>query len=138
MRAYCERHLIEPMSACNNSQHDRPYKYQLTNLQLKSLLQTNVARPIFWSICLLPPPPCTRVKTRPTTNKQTFRIPHITHRSAVSFRTFHSAFYLPHSAIPHFTNSRSVVSVVRAWSGAMMRTTRRLACHTAVLGRAIA
>jgi len=28
----------------------------------------------------------------------TFRIPHITHRSAVTFRIFHSAFYLPHSA----------------------------------------
>jgi len=34
-------------------------------------------------------------------------------------------------------NDRLVFSVVRAWSGAMTRTTRRLAGHTVVLGRAV-
>jgi len=48
--------------------------------------------------------PCEELKTHPTAVRATFRIPHITHRSAVTFRTFHSAFYLPHAAIPHFTS----------------------------------
>jgi len=34
-------------------------------------------------------------------------------------------------------NDRPVVSVVRACSGALMRTTMRLAGHTAVLGWAV-
>jgi len=34
-------------------------------------------------------------------------------------------------------NDRPVVSVVRAWSGALTRTTMRLAGHTAVLGWAV-
>ena len=34
-------------------------------------------------------------------------------------------------------NERPVVSVVRAWSGALTQTTWRLAGHTAVLGRAV-
>jgi len=34
-----------------------------------------------------------------------FRIPQITHHSAVLFRTVRSAFYFPHSAIPHFTDT---------------------------------
>jgi len=40
----------------------------------------------------------------------TFRIPHFTHHSAEDFRTVHSAFYFPHSAIPHFTGTRSIMS----------------------------
>ena len=32
---------------------------------------------------------------------------------------------------------RPVVSIVRAWSGALTRTTRHLAGHTAVLGRTV-
>jgi len=35
-------------------------------------------------------------------------------------------------------NDRPFVSVIRAWSGALTRTTRRLAWYTAVLGRAVA
>jgi len=35
-------------------------------------------------------------------------------------------------------NDQPVVSVVRAWSGALTRTTRILAGHTAVLGWAVA
>jgi len=35
-------------------------------------------------------------------------------------------------------NDRPVISVVRAWSGALTRTTRCLAGHTAVLGRTVA
>jgi len=35
-------------------------------------------------------------------------------------------------------NDRPVVSVVRAWSGALTRTTRHLAGHMAVLGQAVA
>jgi len=35
-------------------------------------------------------------------------------------------------------NDRQVVSVVHAWSGALMWTTRCLAGHTTVLGRAAA
>jgi len=35
-------------------------------------------------------------------------------------------------------NDRPVVSIVLAWSGALTRTTRRLAGHTAVLGLAAA
>jgi len=42
--------------------------------------------------------PALRVKMHPTADRATFRIPHITHRSTVSFRTLHTAFYLPHSA----------------------------------------
>jgi len=82
--------------------------FQSWNLQLRSLLQTNVARPIFWSICLPPPPslhPAPRVKTHQTADSATFRILHITHRSAVIFHTFHSAFFLLHAANLHFTNS---------------------------------
>jgi len=48
-----------------------------------------------------PPPPlhlAARVKTHPTADWATFRIPHITHRSTEIFRTFHSTFYLLHSA----------------------------------------
>jgi len=37
---------------------------------------------------------------------QSFRIPHITHRSAAYFRTIHSANYFPHSAFPQITNAR--------------------------------
>jgi len=47
-------------------------------------------------------PTPSEIKTHPTADSATFRIPHITHRSAVTFRTFHPAFYLPHSA---FRNS---------------------------------
>jgi len=42
--------------------------------------------------------PAPHLKTYPTADWETFHIPHITHRSAVIFCTFHSAFYLPHSA----------------------------------------
>jgi len=35
-------------------------------------------------------------------------------------------------------NDRPVIGVVRAWTGTLTRTTRRLAGHTAVLGRAVA
>jgi len=35
-------------------------------------------------------------------------------------------------------SDRPVVSIVRAWSGALMRTTRHLAGITAVLWRAVA
>jgi len=35
-------------------------------------------------------------------------------------------------------NDQPVVSIVPAWSGALTRTTRRLAGHMAVLGRAVA
>jgi len=34
-----------------------------------------------------------------------FRIAQITHHSTVVFRAVRSAFYFPHSAIPHFTNT---------------------------------
>ena len=66
--------------------------------------------PIFWSTLLSHPHPSTpheRLKTHLTANRATFRIPYITHRSAVTFRTFHSTFYfrIPHAAILHFTNS---------------------------------
>ena len=79
------------------------------NLQLKSVLE-NVPMPIFWSTLLSHPHPSTpheRLKTHLTANRATFRIPYITHRSAVTFRTFHSTFYfrIPHAAILHFTNS---------------------------------
>jgi len=37
--------------------------------------------------------------------KLAFRIPHFTHHFAADFRTVHSAFYFPHSAIPHFTGN---------------------------------
>jgi len=52
-----------------------------------------------------------RVKGWKCIRPLTFCIPHITHRSAVTFRTFHSAFYLPHAAIPHFTNLLQPVNV---------------------------
>ena len=50
--------------------------------------------------------PC--VKLHPTADKATFRIPHSTHRSVVTFCTFHSAlFCILHSAfrMPQFHNS---------------------------------
>jgi len=37
-----------------------------------------------------------------------FRIPHFTHRSASVSALFDSAFYFPHSTIPHFTNTQLV------------------------------
>jgi len=51
-------------------------------------LQTNVR--IFWSVGLRLRPLHPRVKLHPTADRATFRIPHITHRSAVTFHTFHS------------------------------------------------
>ena len=35
-----------------------------------------------------------------------------THHSARAFRTFHSAFYFPHSTFPHYTDTRANNSVV--------------------------
>jgi len=80
---------------------------QSWNLQLKSPLQTNAARPILYSGLYAYPyhHPCTPCENASDRWQGNFSIPHITHRSAVTFRTFHSAFYLPHAAIPHFTNS---------------------------------
>ena len=60
-------------------------------------------RPYAYILVYTPTPPSSlhprkRLKTHPTTDRATFRIPHITHHSAVTFCTFHSAFYLTHSA----------------------------------------
>jgi len=38
----------------------------------------------------------------------TLLFPHFTHHSASISTFFDSAFYFPHSAIPHFTNDRPV------------------------------
>ena len=39
-------------------------------------------------------------------------IPHFTHHSAADFRTVHSAFYFPHSAIPHFTGTPLTLTLI--------------------------
>ena len=42
----------------------------------------------------------------------TFRIPQITHHSAVVFRMVCSTFYFPHFAIPYFTDTHSVLVIL--------------------------
>jgi len=78
------------------------------------------------SLDLIPPPPplhlAARVKTHPTTDWATFRIPHITHRSAEIFRTFHSAFYLPHSACRNSFSRTPMYSVRSVCATGKMQT----------------
>ena len=77
-------------------------------------------------------PPCTRVKTRPTTNKEIFRIPHITHRSAVvTFHTFHSAFYLPHSACRNSSFYQQPVPEISTISAQLGMTNYHIGPHQA-------
>ena len=49
-----------------------------------------------------------------STTYANFRIPHFTHRSIPSFHSFHYAFYLLHSAVPHFTNSPVKPTIITA------------------------
>jgi len=89
------------------------WNFQSWTLQLKSLLQTNVAKPIFWSIGL-PSPPHLHPVSKNASDCRQGNFPHSPYYppfcinvSHIPFRIIpHFTFRIPHAAIPHFTNNR--------------------------------